>query len=150
MVTVTWNSRFTCVALDLALIKAGGGADKQKVKFGEKKVVVLAHDDDGSKPVVTRTSESFKSESLLVSKSLRSSCVSLFFVSHLFELFDDGKLLWNNGNNICLDVLLTRDEELQLKKRKAKAVVALHKKTSTRRYQRHTLSPSFCYSFFNS
>jgi hypothetical protein len=77
-----------------------------------------------------------------------------------FQMSDSSPLIYRRRRPIApdpepqLDVSKTsktssRGHRMK-KKRKTKAAVALLKKTSTRRYQRHTLSPSFAYSLFNS
>lgn len=77
-----------------------------------------------------------------------------------FQMSDSSPLIYRRRRPIApdpepqLDVSKTSSRGNRVKKkRKTKAVVALRKKTSTRRYQRHTLSPSipsFAYSLFNS
>ena len=74
-----------------------------------------------------------------------------------FQMSDSSPLIYRRRRPIApdpepqLDVSKTSSRGNRIKKkRKTKAVVALRKKTSTRRHQRQTLSPSFAYSLFNS
>ena len=79
----------------------------------QKKVVVvqeihqLDDDEDDSLPSAKGLSASFRSpDSLLALKSARAVSVTLPCIDRLFEMFNSGTLLWKNGNNICVDILL--------------------------------------------
>lgn len=64
-------------------------------------------DDYYSAPAIGMSASFKSSDSLLALKSARSACVTLDFIDRLFELFNSGNLQWNNGNNICVSLLMT-------------------------------------------
>ena len=88
------------------------GKNTRIVKKQKKVVVVqeihqLDDDEDDSLPSAKGLSASFRSpDSLLALKSARAASVSLTFIDRLFDLFNSGTLLWYNGVNICVDLLL--------------------------------------------
>ena len=82
----------------------------------------LDADEDDSSPSAKGLSASFRSpDSLLALKSARAQSVALPFIDRLFEMFNSGSLLWNNGSNICVDLLLhigrAHDKVLQANQR---------------------------------
>jgi hypothetical protein len=94
----------------------------------KKQVVVvqdihqLDEDEEDSSPSANGLSASFRSpDSLLALKSARAVTVTLPFIDRLFEMFNSGSLLWNNGHNICVDLLLhvgrSHDKVLQANQR---------------------------------
>ena len=84
---------------------------KSKPKSAKRPVVVVTEtvevDEDDSAPRAIGFSPSFRSpESLLALKNARSAAVTLVFIDNLFEMFSSGNIPWNNGNNICVSLLL--------------------------------------------
>ncbi len=70
-------------------------------------VVSIPDDVDDSAPAIGMSASFKSSDSLLALKAARSACVTLDFIDRLFELFNSGNLQWNNGNNICVSLLMT-------------------------------------------
>jgi hypothetical protein len=112
-------------------VKRPRGVKKTKprnTRIVKKQVLVvqkmdqLDEDEDDSSPSAKGLSASFRSpDSLLALKSARAVSVALPFIDRLFEMFNSGTLLWNNGNNICVDLLLhigrSHDKVLQANQR---------------------------------
>ena len=106
---------------------------KRKPGNTKKPVVVIRDEiieiEDDSAPQAIGFSPSFRSpDSLLALKSARSSALTLPFIDKLFELFSSGTLLWNDGNNICVALLLhighCHDKVLQANQRQPCGSVA--------------------------
>jgi hypothetical protein len=126
----------TAGALKVKRSRVKGKKKPGNTRNVKKKVVVVVQDshppdidEEDSAPPAIGFSPSFRSpDSLLALKSARSSSMTLPFLDRLFELFYSETLLWNKGNNICVDLLLhigaCHDKVLQANQRQPCGSVA--------------------------